>query len=381
MMSVREKAILEQFGTPLLCYQWQQIQEQLDFQRSLGVISMLPVRICPEPVILSLLGEQGCGMICASYGELQMIQRLQFPPEQIWLDSMAPDRASVELAVRLGARVAVTDYEMCRRVLSWGARHLLVRYQTDKVSPLVKTHPMMQRLQMFNRQLIPVCKLLEEGIDIVLETVLDGRSALEGSWTEAAERLLAGRKVLQRSEFAGFGGISLNLQGLLNADVLGREIPGVLAAMEGQNAPVYLQAGRLLVEGAGTMYARVERVRLGAPDQLVLNLSSAQLPRTALLGSSHSYSLLESREEGAGYYEITGYLPERTEQLHAKVLLPRVQCGDILRIHGVGAYERAMSSGFGGSLGCPVVLVRQGKTVLLRRRQTSEDLLRDIVVW
>lgn len=377
---ISDAQLASRFGTPLLRYDWDVICRQAQFLLARGVTPMMTVRICPEPEILSRLTQLGCGLVCCSALELQLAEGLSCRPREIWLDSLLPSREAVSLAVKLGARVAVCDYTVGRQVIAWGAKRLLVRFQQEKPAGAAgRPHVLMERLQMYNRQLIQLVKLLDEDADVVLETVADAKPRQPGAWTEAASRLPAGVRTLHREYADRLGGFSLNLQGPPDGDCLERELPSVKTVLEKYAAPLFLHCGRSLVEQAGTLVCRVEHIRLGAPDMAILDASAQHLPRSTALGGSHSYRLDSPQRDGYAYYDLVGRLPEREDTIVRKVLLPRLRPGDILGIRGVGAYERAMASCYGGDGGCPVVLVDGEEAYLLRRRRTAQECQQDIV--
>jgi diaminopimelate decarboxylase len=58
-----------------------------------------------------------------------------------------------------------------------------------------------------------------------------------------------------------------------------------------------------------------------------------------------------------------------------RVRLPKPRRGDVLAVPGTGAYTLGMGSNYNGVPRPAAVLVREGKTTLIRRRETIDDLL------
>ena len=56
--------------------------------------------------------------------------------------------------------------------------------------------------------------------------------------------------------------------------------------------------------------------------------------------------------------------------------IPRVAPGDIIVIPVSGAYCLAMASNYNASLKPAIILVKEGKARLIRRRETYDDLMR-----
>ncbi|MFC2005582.1 diaminopimelate decarboxylase [Chloroflexota bacterium] len=81
-------------------------------------------------------------------------------------------------------------------------------------------------------------------------------------------------------------------------------------------------------------------------------------------------------EEEAGRVAIAGKFCESGDILIRDISLPPVLAGDIIAIPGCGAYCLPQASNYNASFKPPVVLVKEGKARLIRRRETLEDLTR-----
>jgi len=77
---------------------------------------------------------------------------------------------------------------------------------------------------------------------------------------------------------------------------------------------------------------------------------------------------------------VAGKFCESGDILIRDINLPSVTAGDVLAVADCGAYCLAMASNYNASLKPAVVMVREGKARLIRRRETLEDLTRCDVV-
>jgi diaminopimelate decarboxylase len=73
---------------------------------------------------------------------------------------------------------------------------------------------------------------------------------------------------------------------------------------------------------------------------------------------------------------VAGKYCESGDILIRDAELPSPQAGDVLALPASGAYCLAMASNYNASLKPAVVLVREGRARVIRRRETYEDLLR-----
>ena len=81
-------------------------------------------------------------------------------------------------------------------------------------------------------------------------------------------------------------------------------------------------------------------------------------------------------EKEAGKVTIAGKFCESGDILIRDISLPPVLAGDILAVPGCGAYCLTEAMNYNASFKPAVVLVKEGKARLIRRRETLEDLTR-----
>jgi diaminopimelate decarboxylase len=81
-----------------------------------------------------------------------------------------------------------------------------------------------------------------------------------------------------------------------------------------------------------------------------------------------------------GKFTIAGRYCESGDILIRDIELPQPVAGDIIALPGCGAYVLAQASNYNASLRPAVVMVREGKARLIRKRETFDDLTRQDVV-
>jgi diaminopimelate decarboxylase len=97
--------------------------------------------------------------------------------------------------------------------------------------------------------------------------------------------------------------------------------------------------------------------------------------RPALYGSRYEAFVANRMLEGEDQQvTIAGRFCESGDILVKDINLPPITRGDIIAIPVCGAYSLPLQSNYNASLKPAVVLVREGKERLIRRRQTYEDL-------
>src|SRR5205823_4487542 len=98
--------------------------------------------------------------------------------------------------------------------------------------------------------------------------------------------------------------------------------------------------------------------------------------RPKLYGARYE-PFLVANPEGApdGVVTVAGKYCESTDILATEVPLPPVRTGDLMAVPAAGAYCLSMSSNYNGMPRPEVVMVRDGRARVIRRRETLDDLL------
>ena len=99
--------------------------------------------------------------------------------------------------------------------------------------------------------------------------------------------------------------------------------------------------------------------------------------RHALYGAKHEAVVANKvLEKETAKVTIAGRFCESGDILIRDINLPPVAAGDVLAVADCGAYCLPLASNYNASLKPAVVLVKEGKARLIRRRETFEDLTR-----
>jgi diaminopimelate decarboxylase len=158
----------------------------------------------------------------------------------------------------------------------------------------------------------------------------------------------------------------------------------------GHRVSLEIEPGRYIVAEAGFLVAEVRAVKqIASRTFVLLDAGFNALARPVMYGSYHPMSLAPS--DGAPRAErevvVGGPLCESGDiftQDEGGVIrtqrLPEARVGDFVVIECAGAYGFAMASNYNSKPRPAEVLVRGGKALLARARETSADLLRGEVI-
>ena len=162
----------------------------------------------------------------------------------------------------------------------------------------------------------------------------------------------------------------------------------------GHKLRLEIEPGRYLSAESGFLVTEIRAIkRMGGNTFYLLDAGFNNLARPILYGAHHPMSIVPARVDGqpAAAAEarplkdvvIGGPLCESgdifTQSEGGFVCtrsLPAAEVGELLVIENAGAYGFAMGSNYNSKPLAAEVLIRDGATHLIRRRQTSEDLMR-----
>jgi len=140
-----------------------------------------------------------------------------------------------------------------------------------------------------------------------------------------------------------------------------------------------VEPGRAIVGQAGVALYKVGVVKdiPGVRCYVSVDGGMADNIRPALYGSKYEAVVANKMlEREAGKVTIAGKFCESGDILVKDINLPPVSAGDIIAIPDCGAYCLPMASNYNASLKPAIILVKEGKARLIRRRETLDDLTR-----
>ena len=148
---------------------------------------------------------------------------------------------------------------------------------------------------------------------------------------------------------------------------LGMELPSLV-----------IEPGRAIIGPAGVALYRVGAIKdvPGVRKFVSVDGGMGDNIRPALYQAE--YEVLAANKANQELVEkvtIAGKYCESGDLLATDVMLPKLDAGDLLAIPAAGAYCPSMASTYNMNPKPPMVLVKDGKSRLIRRRETYQDLL------
>jgi len=384
--------LADEHGTPLVVYCEETVRAQARAYREAapGALVAYGTKAFANVALLRVLAEEGVGADVSTLGELAFARAAGIPVERILFHGN--NKSDEELRAAVETTVVLDAPDEPARAAAAGARRVLVRL-TPGVEAV--THQSIRTAHDESKfGLTP---------EAALEAVAEARALgldvagvhfhVGSQLARIEESLLAVDRLAAFCERArnelGWTPAVLDLGGGLGIRYSHDEVvPSVtefvvplverLRERWPEEVQLVLEPGRSLVGRAGVTLYRVGVVKeSGGVRYVAIDGGMSDNPRPQLYGARYE-ALLANRagELADGVFRIAGKHCESGDVLIDAAELPHPRRGDLLAVPATGAYTLAMGSTYNGVPRPAVVLVRDGRARVIRRREAVDDLLR-----
>ena len=372
-----------------------------------GFREYFAVKATPNPQILKILQEEGCGTDCSSLTELMMSERCGFSGSDIMFSSNDTPAEEFQLAAKLGATINLDDLthvDFLQNTLGFIPETISCRYNPGGVFQLgeskegfqVMDNPGEAKYGMTRAQLTEAFTKLKAlgakrfGIHAFLAS-----NTISNEYYPALARILFQTAVeLQRE--TGCHIAFINLSGGIGIPyrpeqpendiaVIGE---GVRKAYEEILVPagmgdvsIFTELGRFLLGPYGCLVTKAVHEKHTYKEYIGVDACAANLMRPAMYGAYHHITVLGKENAPCDHtYDVTGSLCENNDKFAIDRQLPKLDRGDYLVIHDTGAHGFAMGYQYNGKLRSAELLLQTDGTVrLIRRAETPDDYFATLV--
>lgn len=392
--------MIKTYPTPFYLYDEKGIRENARelkqaFSWNKGFREYFAVKATPNPVILQILKEEGCGADCSSYTELQLSAAAGFSGRDIMFSSNATPEEDFRLASSMGAIINLDDSSDIGHLKKIGKlpTTLCFRYNPGgsfTIQNDIMDNPGEAKYGMTHKQLISVCQAaVREGVtEFGLHAFLVSNTTHEEYYAHLA-RILFKLAVELRSK-TGAVFTFINLSGGIGipykpdqkkADIfrisegVRHEYEKILIPEGMGNISLFTELGRYMLGPYGCLVSRVIHEKQTYKDYLGLDACAANLMRPAMYGAYHHITVMGKENEPAkNTYDVTGGLCENNDKFAVNRKLPKTEIGDLLLIHDTGAHGFAMGYNYNGKLRSSELLLKEdGSVQMIRRAETPAD--------
>ncbi len=395
---VRASELVGRFGTPLVVYCEETLRGQARALRAaVGEDGRVfyGTKAFPNVALLRLFHEEGIGADVATEGELAFAGRAGLPASELVVHGNNKDEGFLRRAAELGAPVVLDAADEPELAAAAGVERALVRVtlgvDADTHEAVVTGHHGSKFGLPPGQAQLALSDALERGLDVLGVHVHVGSQLPDFTAQEETIQRLASFAASARdglgweARVADLGG-GFGIRHHPEDEVPDATSLAAAAASTARSAfadrglrppEIWLEPGRSLVGRAGVTLYRVGAVkRLPGRAWAAVDGGMSDNPRPQLYDARYTaLSAARADEEPEEEVSVAGMHCESGDVLIDDVRLPAPRRGDLLAVPATGAYTLAMSSNYNGVPRPAAVLVRDGEARLVRRRETSDDLL------
>ena len=394
------KKIIGKYPTPFHIYDARAIRENV--LRFLKAFSELPefkeyyaVKACPNPAILHILKDMGCGADCSSLAELILAERVGITGEDIMFTSNDTPAGEFQKARELGGIINLDDISH----IDFLQKHagipeiISIRYNPGPRrggGNNIIGNPEEAKYGFTYEQVFEgFRKLRNLGVQrFGIHSFIISNDINRLHYLETARMLFQLAVDIKtntgvRVEFVNLsGGLGIPYrpeQSAVDIETLGREIretydeiarPAGLHPMK-----IFAECGRYITGPYGYLVSTVLHIKKIYREYVGLDACMANLMRPALYGAYHHITVMgKENATSTRVYDVTGSLCENNDKFAVQRELPEIEPGDIIVIHDAGAHGHAMGFNYNGKLrSAELLLEEDGSVELIRRAETLED--------
>ena len=395
------EAISEQFPTPYHLYDEKGIRENARklkqaFSWNPGFREYFAVKATPNPTLMQILHEEGCGMDCSSLTELMLCERTGISGEEIMFSSNDTPAEDYVLAAKLGATINlddITHIDFLEKTIGYIPERVCCRYNPGgyfEISNTIMDSPGDAKYGMTKPQMFQAYRLLKEkGVkDFGIHAFLASNTTTNDYWPTLAMQLF--RLAVELKNDVGIHIGFINLSGGVGipyrpdqqpADILEigekvrRVYEQILVPADMGDVAIYTELGRFMLGPYGCLVTKAIHQKHIHKDYIGVDACACNLMRPAMYGAYHHITVMGKENLPEDHlYDVTGGLCENNDQFAIDRWLPRVDVGDYLVIHDTGAHGHSMGYNYNGKLRSAELLLREdGSAKLIRRAETPED--------
>lgn len=360
-----------------------------------GFKEYFAVKATPNPTILKILREEGCGADCSSYTELIMADAVGFKNDEIMFSSNATPAEDFQLARKLNVTINLDDITHIAFLEKVADIPDTVSCRFNPgghfaIENNIMDNPGDAKYGLTRAQMTEAFKiLLQKGVKhFGMHAFLASNTVTNDYYPELAKILF--KTAVELKEETGAHIEFINLSGGVGIpykpEQEGNDIlaigEGVRKAYEEILVPagmddvkIFTEMGRFMLGPHGALIAKAIHEKHTYKEYIGLDACAANLMRPAIYGSYHHITVMGKENAPCDHkYDVTGGLCENNDKFAIDRMLPKIDIGDLLFIHDAGAHGFAMGYNYNGKLRSAEVLLKEnGSTELIRRAETPAD--------
>ena len=393
--------ITAQFPTPFHLYDEKGIRENAKavkeaFAWNKGFKEFFAVKATPNPFLIQILQEYGCGCDCSSMTELMMSKAIGCKEGDIMFSSNDTPEEEFKYANEIGGIINlddITHIESVERALGRIPEVISCRYNPGglfKISNDIMDNPGDAKYGMTTEQLFEAFKVLKAkgAKHFGIHAFLASNTVTNEYYPMLAKVLF--EVAVKLKEETGADIKFINLSGGVGIPYRPDQEPNdIFAIGEGVrkvyeevlvpagmgDVALYTEMGRFMLAPYGCLVTTAIHEKHTYKEYIGVDACAVNLMRPAMYGAYHHITVMGKENEPCDHkYDVTGSLCENNDKFAIDRMLPKIDMGDILVIHDTGAHGFSMGYNYNGKLRSAELLLKEdGSVEMIRRAETPKD--------
>ncbi|MBQ6886678.1 MAG: diaminopimelate decarboxylase [Lachnospiraceae bacterium] len=393
--------IVKQYPTPFHIYDEKGIRENVKalkeaFSWNKGFKEYFAVKATPNPYLINILREFGCGCDCSSLTELMLSKAMGVKGEDIMFSSNATPANEFAYANEIGAIINlddITHIDFLEKTIGKLPETLSCRFNPGglfKISTSIMDNPGDAKYGFTTEQMYEGFKILKEkGVkNFGIHAFLASNTVTNDYYPTLAKTLF--ELAVDLKDKTGANIKFINLSGGIGIPYRPDQEPndiytigeGVRKVYEEVLVPagmgdvaIYTELGRFMMGPYGQLVTTAVHEKHTHKEYIGLDACAVNLMRPAMYGAYHHITVLGKEDAPCDHvYDVTGSLCENNDKFAIDRELPKIDKGDYVVIHDTGAHGFAMGYNYNGKLKSAELLLKEdGSVQLIRRAETPKD--------
>lgn len=393
--------IVKTYPTPFHIYDEKGIRENAKalkeaFSWNKGFKEYFAVKATPNPFLIDILRDYGCGCDCSSLTELMLSDAMGVAGKDIMFSSNDTPAEEFAYAAKLGATINlddITHIAFLEKTIGKLPETLSCRYNPGgvfKISTDIMDNPGDAKYGFTTEQLFEGFRILKEkGVKhFGIHSFLASNTVTNEYYPTLAKTLF--ETAVRLKEEVGVSVEFINLSGGIGIPYRPDQEPNDIRAIgEGVrkvyeevlvpaglgDVAIYTELGRFMMGPYGHLVVKAIHEKHTHKEYIGVDACAVNLMRPAMYGAYHHITVLGKENEPCDHkYDVTGSLCENNDKFAVDRMLPKIAIGDYLVIHDTGAHGFAMGYNYNGKLKSAELLLKEdGSVQLIRRAETPKD--------
>lgn len=393
--------IVASYPTPFHLYDEAGIRKNAEnlkkaFSWNKGYKEYFAVKATPNPFLMKIFMEYGCGFDCSSAPELMLSKTVGAVGDDIMFSSNDTPLEEFKLCYDLGGIINlddITHIEAVEKACGKLPEKMSCRFNPGgvfKITNDIMDNPGDAKYGMTKEQIFEAFEIMKnKGVkEFGIHSFLCSNTVTNEYYPMLAKILFELAVELKNKLDVKI--TFINLSGGVGIPYRPDQEPNdIFAIGEGvkkvyeetltpagmDNVAIYTELGRYMTGPYGALITKAINEKHTYKEYIGVDACAANLMRPAIYGAYHHITVLGKENESCDKkYDVTGSLCENCDKFAIDRMLPEIEMGDYLFIHDTGAHGHSMGYNYNGKLRSAEILLGQdGSFKLIRRAETAKD--------